>query len=464
MGERTRRLLAFAAAVWHGGRRWQPPVTPVPGPILGTHYPDADVQEMASEDGGYRFNTAAWGPGNRVVHGLLAVLHSAVTHALAVMLWADRTLGEVAAAHAQALERFRALRVEAYTALAAAGRAEARKMALAEKLADRGLELPVAAWRVLGLLALLGVGDLTMTSTAMMVFNISDRPYVSWLPFSALQVAAVPVVVGMLAAAHFLGEAIKAHRCEPRQQQVIKMVGLAAVGGGLSLSLSVAAIRTSYLAANGVSALTLPFIGIQLGLFLVAVAASAWTAHPYRAEWRQAVREAREAVHDFLAARGSAARQAAAVNKLAVTHRSLVAQAQDGAEAAFSDVYRQEHVYLRGLQHGQPEPVTEELYSGSLHQVELPGPVRDLQHYPDVTPGGNLAPLERVSLDDLDKEWLGLQEQWHQHDDLAWQAAERPGHRPGAAQAPSSPAEASQPWAPPLVPAQGHGASGAGVS
>ena len=192
------------------------------------------------------------------------------------------------------------------------------------------------------------------------------------------------------------------------------------------------------------SALTLPFIGIQLGLFLVAVAASAWIAHPYRAEWRQAVREARESVHDFLAARGSAARQAAAVNKLAVTHRSLAAQAQDGAEAAFSDVYRQEHVYLRGLQHGQPEPTTEELYSGSLHQAELPGPVRDLQRYPDVAPGGNLAPLEWVSLDDLDKEWLGLQEQWQrQHDDLAWQAAERPGHRPDAAQAPSSPAGAS---------------------
>ena len=460
MRERIRRLLAFATAAWY----WRhPPVTPVRGDVLGTHYADADVQEMASEDGGYRFNTTAWGPGNRGVHGLLAVLHSAITHAMAVMLWADRTLGEVAAAHAQALERFRALRLEAYTEMTAAGRAEARKIALAEKLADRGLELPVAAWRVLGLLALLGIGDLTMTSTAMMVFNISDHPYVSWLPFSALQVAAVPVVVGVLAAAHFLGEAIKAHRHVPRQRQVIKMVGLAAFGGGLSLSLSVAAIRTSYLDANGVNALMLPFIGIQLGLFLVAVAASAWTAHPYRAEWRQAVREAREAVHDFLAARSSAARQAAAVNKLAVTHCSLAAQAQDGAGAAFSDAHRQEHVYLRGLQHGQPEPVTEELYSGSLHQVQLPGPVRDLQRYPDVTPGSNLAPLERVTLDDLDKDWLDLQEQWHQHDNLAWQAGERPRHRPDSRQEPSSPAGTSKPWAPPLAPAQDNGASGAGV-
>ena len=240
MGERTRRLLAFAAAIWPWGRGWRPPVTAVPGSILGTHYPDAGVQEMASEDGGYRFNTAAWGRGNRVVHGLLAVLHSAVTHALAVRLWADKTLGEVAAAHAQrAGEVPRAARGGLHRAGGCGPGGGAEDGAGREAGRPRPGAAD-AAWRVLGLLALLGVGDLTMTSTAMMVFNISDRPYVSWLPFSALQVAAVPVVVGVLAAAHFLGEAIKAHRCEPRQHQVIKMIVLAALGGGLSLSLSVA--------------------------------------------------------------------------------------------------------------------------------------------------------------------------------------------------------------------------------
>ena len=51
-----------------------------------------------------------------------------------------------------------------------------------------------------------------------MVLNISDHQFVSWLPFSELQVAAIPVVGGMLAAAHFLGESVKAHRYEPRQR------------------------------------------------------------------------------------------------------------------------------------------------------------------------------------------------------------------------------------------------------
>jgi hypothetical protein len=36
--------------------------------------------------------------------------------------------------------------------------------------------------------------------------TISDHPYVSWLPVSALQIAAVPVVFGILTPAHFLGE------------------------------------------------------------------------------------------------------------------------------------------------------------------------------------------------------------------------------------------------------------------
>ena len=36
--------------------------------------------------------------------------------------------------------------------------------------------------------------------------TISDHPYMSWLPVSALQMAPVPVVFGMLTAAHFLGK------------------------------------------------------------------------------------------------------------------------------------------------------------------------------------------------------------------------------------------------------------------
>ena len=72
-------------------------------------------------------------------------------------------------------------------------------------------------------LAVLGLGDLTMTSVSFPVVlkNISDQLFVSWLPFSALTVAAHPVVGGMLGAAHFPGEASGLARHEPGLRQVI---------------------------------------------------------------------------------------------------------------------------------------------------------------------------------------------------------------------------------------------------
>ena len=158
---------------------------------------------------------------------------------------------------------------------------------------DEGLEPPVPRWAETAFLGVLGIGDLTMTSVSFMVLNISDRLFVSWLPFSALTLAAIPVVGGMLGAAHFLGESIRARRHEPGLRQVI--IGAASLAGGLCLALSVAAIRSAFLAANGVMTLSLPFIGIQVGLFAVATAASTWAAHPFQAQWKAAARAVRRA-------------------------------------------------------------------------------------------------------------------------------------------------------------------------
>ena len=113
------------------------------------------------------------------------------------------------------MEEFQAGLVSARTVQMAVAAAAARQAMLDKKLADRGLEPPGSAWKTTVLLGVLGVGDLTLTSVALMVMNISDRPFASWLPVSALQVAAVPIVFGTLIAAHYLGESIKAHRHEP---------------------------------------------------------------------------------------------------------------------------------------------------------------------------------------------------------------------------------------------------------
>jgi hypothetical protein len=414
------------------GRLWrmQEPLAARRGDYLGTRYRDGDVTAMAGEDGQARFGTAAWGPTNRVLHGQWAVVQAAVTHAVAVRLWLDGALSRVAGAHASVMARFRARVARAWASQAAVARAVDRRAELTGRLADRGLDPPTLAWKMMALLGLLGLGDLTMTSVAMMLLNISDRRYVAWLPFSALQVAAVPVVVGLLTAAHFLGESIKAYRCEPRQRPVAMLIGLVSLGAGLSLAVSVASVRSSYLVTAGVPSEFWPFIGIQLGFFAVAVAASAWAAHPYRAAWRQASRELRRAVRRYLAVRRSAARMAGRVNKLVWRHRSLVARAAAGVAAVSSDGARQGRLYLRGHQHGLPGPVIDGL-PGQVPEVEMPGPVRELQGYPGVEPDNNLAPLTPVALDDLDRAWVALVQQM-QEAETVWRVREPAAPRLGS--------------------------------
>ena len=421
--ERLRGLIAGFGAAARSRWRDHSPVAARPGAYLGTRYPDRDVTVMAWEDGQARFSTPVWGKGNHVLHGLWAVVQAAATHAVAVRQWLDEALCAVAGAHARARQKFLARLAEAHMAQGAVAQAVARQAALAEKLADRGLNVPTSAWKVLAFLGLLGVGDLTMTSVAMMVLNISDSPYVSWLPFTALQVAALPVVFGLLAAAHFLGESIKAYRCEQRLRPVNLIIALASLSGGLSLALSVARIRSSYLAANGVQAMFWAFFGIQLAFFVVAVSASTSAAHPYRAEWRNAARDLRRSVSRYLRVRRALALLAGQINDLVVRHRSLVARGADGVAAVTSDGVRQGHLYLRNHQHGLPESVTEVLYADPIPEPRCAGPVQEMLGYPEVLPGSNLIPLEPVSVDELDAAWQELLLQMRASG-IAWQTGE----------------------------------------
>ena len=169
------------------------------GGWLRTRYTDDEVEAMAQEDGDVELLATAWELGNRVLHGELAVRESSVTGALGVRNYLDSgQLGKIQKAHARALQAFRSGRAEACKALASVIRENARLDGLRNRLADEGMNTPVPRWAEAAFLSVLGIGDLTMTSVSFMVLNISDRPFVSWLPFSALTVAAIPVVGGML--------------------------------------------------------------------------------------------------------------------------------------------------------------------------------------------------------------------------------------------------------------------------
>jgi hypothetical protein len=366
---------------------------------------------MAQEDGDVELLATAGELGNRVLHGELAVRESSVTGALGVRNYLDSgQLGKIQKAHARALQAFRSGRAEACKALASVIRENARLDGLRNRLADEGMNTPVPRWAEAAFLSVLGIGDLTMTSVSFMVLNISDRPFVSWLPFSALTVAAIPVVGGMLGAAHFLGESIRARRHEPGLRQVI--IGAAGLAGGLCLALAIAAIRSAFLTANGVMTLSLPFIGIQVGLFGVATAASAWAAHPFQAQWKAAVRAVRRADRGYRAARRRVGKLAGIVNGLAARQLTLVSKAASGAWAVLWDGTRQRYLYRRGYALGSsPQPAAEYLWAQPA-KPELPRAVLDLLEHPEhVRQGSNLESLESVSLDDLDAVWEQLQQQ-----------------------------------------------------
>jgi hypothetical protein len=413
-------FLAWAPRFRHG----RGPVTAKPGSFLRTRYTDDEVDAMAQEDGEVGLLGPPGGPGDRILHGEQAVRASSVIGALGVRNYLDgRLLGKIRAAHARALQAFRAGRAEALRALTTVITQNARLDELRARLAGEGLDPPVPRWAEAAFLAILGLGDLTMTSVSFMVLNISDRLFVSWLPFSALTVAAVPVVGGMLGAAHFLGESIRARRHEPGLRQVI--IGAASLAGGLCLAFAVAAIRSAFLAANGVMTLSLPFFGIQVGLFAVATAASAWAAHPFHAQWKQAAGAVRRAGRDYRAARRRSSKLAGVVNRLAARQLTLVSQAASSARAVLQDGARQRYLYRRGYALGSsPEPAAGDLWA-ELGDTALPPEALDLLDYPDrIRRGSNVEPLESVNLDDLDAAWENLQRQMRREAEAARRAGE----------------------------------------
>jgi hypothetical protein len=426
-----RQGMVSEALIWTARfGRGRTPVTARPGARLRTRYADGEVEAMAQEDGEVGLLGPPGGTGNRILHGELAVREACATGVLGVRNYLDGVLGKIRERHARVLQAFSSAKVKAREALAKVIRENARQEGLRRQLAGEGLAPPVPRWAETAFLGVLGIGDLTMTSVSFMVLNISDRPFVSWLPFSALTLAAIPVVGGMLGAAHFLGESIRARRHEPGPRPVI--IGAVSLAGGLCLALSVAAIRSAFLAANGVMPLSLPFIGIQVGLFAVATAASTWAAHPFQAQWKASARAVRRASRGYRAARRRAGKRAGIVNKLAARQLASVSKAGSGAQALLSDGTRQRYLYRRGYALGfSPEPAAEDLCVPPA-TPELPREVLELLEYPDrIRKGSNLEPLESVNLDDLDAAWENLQRQLQDEADAARWAGEERRPAPG---------------------------------
>ena len=83
-------------------RRGRAPVKAKAGGYLRTRYTDDEVEAMAQEDGEVGLLGPGGGPGNRVLHGEMAVRESSVTGALGVRNYLDGgVLGKIRKAHAR---------------------------------------------------------------------------------------------------------------------------------------------------------------------------------------------------------------------------------------------------------------------------------------------------------------------------------------------------------------------------
>ena len=271
--------------------------------------------------------------------------------------------------YARALQKFRGALIRARAAQTAVAVETARLAGLRMKLADRGLEPSASRWKLAVFLGALGIGDLTLISVALMVLNVSDRPFVSWLPFSWLTVAAFVVVGGMLGAAHFLGESIRARQYEPGLRQVI--IGATSVAGGLCLAFAVAAIRSAFLATNGAITLSCPSSASRLACSRWRQRQALGRLTPSTPSGRKLPAPRAAPTGGYRTARRRAGKLAGIVNRLAVRQRSL---------------------YGRSYTHGSP-------------------PERAAEDYPSVKPDSSLAPLESVTLDGLDENWMTLLQQ-----------------------------------------------------
>ncbi|MGV9941161.1 hypothetical protein [Streptomyces sp. NPDC003401] len=379
------------------------------GRTLRGRYDDHTATEMGQQDSPVAAGGDRWGA-NHVLWGLWTILETAVIQTCGVRIHLEGRLISLRSRYEKARARFSGAHKRASSAITGVEQVIAERRVLHQDMADHGQQRPGPRWPAAIFLAVLVLGDLALTSNAVAVLGISDRPFVSWLPFSGLQVAAAPIVIGLVAAAHVLGGAIREHRdADQRLRNHVKLIIGAGLGGALLLVMAVAAIRSAYLEQNDIPAMLLPFGALQLGLFAVATVISIFSAHPAGGRYQQLERQFNRAVRRFHRLYNRAAHRAAQVNSLVAAHHGTVMAARGGVEASTADTKRVAFLHARGIFGRLPEPTTDRILDGDLPPIELPSSAVELLAYPAVEADSSLIMPARVSCEDLELRWEALQ-------------------------------------------------------
>lgn len=358
------------------------------GRPYGSGYSDAEVEKAASDDGDARAqDKAVWGANallspflrvlraaHKVNEGLIGHDYRARAGDLAVKR--ERVGGKAGEAEQDTLDAMDTVPPLARQLAGVVRRAHAA-----------GLELPAdrSRWYLISL-AVLVFGDLTLVAVTYETLSLSED-LVFGVPFtSPLDVAASSSVFAVLILAHFAGGEIrnvlnalarrdgKAVRARavyvPLALATVLLAAAAAVVAGWSV------VRAEFLAALGHGGEFVPFLLIQCGMLAAAVALSIGHAHPYRAPLRKVKKALKAAVAEVHSTYGAYMQLVAEFNGLSYRLEEAVAQAGHHVEISAADTDRQNALYIRGVQLGQPEAVTTPLFPKDLPVVETPKDLR----------------------------------------------------------------------------------------
>lgn len=347
----------------------------------GSHDRDG-VAELAGTMGGASIHDASvWG-GNEGGHNLLSILlgHAVESSMILHNYWGNlkvlsHTVEMRRAALKSTVDRSR-------FAVSAAVQAINDAMKVAKDAAAEGRDLAVSfGWRArLPLMVWMisfAVGDVMFMSVAMQILGLSDAAWIPGLPgtlVSQLTVATMSTVAALLGLAHFAGEAAEElhhnfkHRKDARGRSFAKAnaatvatLGVCFAAGAGALLLGISLIRGAYLHEADQPTLEVPFIAVNLGIFVAAMAVSKHYAHPYRAKAAKVL----PAVDTTLASAEEAVRQA---RESEASYRHSVTELEADTAATLShirtdraSVFRIAHEYGPGVMVSSPEPTTEKM-------------------------------------------------------------------------------------------------------
>jgi hypothetical protein len=362
-----------------------------PGREYPGGYHDKDIEAFAFEDGQASVHNPSRFGENTFQHSfdLLNGGHGNNAGMIAHQYrdGVQRTVDDLEAA----VPKARSAEQAANAALENRRRAEVSKLRLRHRIEMEGLELPSLRSLVCMVagIALLFFGEAGLVSASFQIFGLADRPAIPGVGLTDdLHITAYASVTALLVLAHVDGHSLRliAHDIEQRRlatnaEARAKLPGfsrfhLALIAASLVMAVlaldALSSVRVDYLRTQGQHVESLPFLLIQMGIFVAAALLVYMHTQPHGRRWVKHLRSTNRAEKAWKAEETAFNGLVGSVNAKIDLLDTLLAQAGHHVGISASDARRQASLYARRAILSQPEPVV-----GKVFPVELPTPVGD---------------------------------------------------------------------------------------